>query len=91
VVNGNAKDIIEYKVQIASGKNKVALKAYNFKGLKDVQIAKVGSYYKYYYGVTSTFKKVLISLKIAKQKGYKSAFVVAFKNGEKISLNQAKK
>ena len=44
---------IEFKVQIASGKNKIATKSYNFKGLKDIERVKVGTYYKYYYGNTS--------------------------------------
>lgn len=86
-----ASNSIEFKVQIASGKNKIPTKSYNFKGLKNVQIVKVGSYYKYYYGVTSKYKEALKSLKSAKQKGYKSAFLVAFKNGEKISVVDAKK
>lgn len=82
---------IEFKVQIASGKNKIATKSYNFKGLKDVQSVKVGRYYKYYYGVSSLYKNALKSLKIAKEKGYKSAFIVAFKNGEKVSVKEVNK
>ena len=85
------KENIEFKVQIASGKNKIATKSYNFKGLKDVQSVKVGRYYKYYYGVSSLYKNALKSLKIAKEKGYKSAFIVAFKNGEKVSVKEVNK
>ena len=84
-------DYIEYKVQIASGKNKLATKSYNFKGLKDVERVKVNSYYKYYYGNTSKFKEIKKDLSIAKKKGYKTAFVIAFKNGEKISVSEAVK
>ncbi len=85
------KDIIEFKVQIASGKNKIATKSYNFKGLKNTQRVKVGSFYKYYYGVTNSYKNALKSLKIAKNKGYTSAFIVAFKNGEKVSVKEVNK
>jgi N-acetylmuramoyl-L-alanine amidase len=87
----NLKNTIEFKVQIASGKNKIPTKSYNFKGLKNVQVVKVGAYYKYYYGNTSKYKEVLTFLKTAKQKGYSSAFIVAFKRGEKISVLEAKK
>ncbi|WP_439131669.1 N-acetylmuramoyl-L-alanine amidase family protein [Polaribacter sp.] len=87
----NAIEIVEFKIQIASGKNKIPTKSYNFKGLNNVQRVKVGSYYKYYFGVTSSYKDALKSLKIAKQKGYKSAFMVAFKNGEKISVKEVNK
>ena len=91
VIEETNKIAIEYKVQIASGKNKIATKSYNFKGLKNTQRVKVGNYYKYYYGVTSSYKKALKSLKIAQKKGYKSAFIVAFKNGKKISLKEVDK
>jgi len=85
------KPKVEYKVQIASGKNKITTKPYNFKGLKNIERVKVASFYKYYYGVTSQYNEVYNSLKIVKQKGYSSAFIVAFKNGEKISIEEAKK
>jgi N-acetylmuramoyl-L-alanine amidase len=87
----NLKNTIEFKIQIASGKNKISTKSYNFKGLKNVQVFKVGSYYKYYYGITSDYQELLKALKKAKQKGYSSAFMVAFKNGKKISVTEAKK
>ena len=81
----------EYKIQIASGKNRIATKSYNFKGLKNVERVKVGSFYKYYYGNSTILKVAKESLKLAKKKGYKSAFIVAFKNGEKITLKEAQK
>lgn len=80
-----------FKIQIASSKKKITTKAYNFKGLKNVERVKVGRYYKYYYGLTSNYTKVKKSLKKAKRKGYKSAFIAAFVNGEKVSLKEALK
>ena len=41
---------IEYKIQIASSKNKIPTKSYNFRGLKNVERVAVGSFFKYYYG-----------------------------------------
>jgi N-acetylmuramoyl-L-alanine amidase len=90
-VDNNAVNNVEFKIQIASGKNNIPTKSYNFKGLKNVQRVKVGNYYKYYYGNTTNYKEVLKSFKTAKQKGYTSAFIVAFKNGDKISVVEAKK
>ena len=84
-------NFVEYKIQISSGKNKIATKSYNFKGLKNVQRVAVGKYYKYYYGMTSDYKSVKESLKTAKNKGFSSAFIVAFYNGEKISVSEAVK
>jgi N-acetylmuramoyl-L-alanine amidase len=82
---------VEFKVQLASGRNKIETKSYNFKGLTNIERVKVGSFYKYYYGVTSSYKDVITSLDIAKKKGYTSAFIVAFKNGEKISVKEVNK
>jgi N-acetylmuramoyl-L-alanine amidase len=82
---------VEFKVQIASGRNLISTKPFNFKGLKDVESVAVGSYYKYYYGNTAEYKDVLEALKTAKEKGYSSAFIVAFKNGEKIPVSEAVK
>ncbi|MDD7914361.1 N-acetylmuramoyl-L-alanine amidase family protein [Polaribacter ponticola] len=85
------KTDIEFKVQISSSRNYLPTKAYNFKGLDNVTRVKIGNFYKYYYGVSNKYSKVLESLKLTKQKGYKSAFITAFKNGEKISVKEARK
>ena len=82
---------IVFKIQIASSKNKIQLKSYNFKGLKNVQSVKVGSYYKYYFGVTTNYNKVKNSLLKAKSKGYSDAYIAAFKKGKKVSLTEVLK
>ncbi|QTD37378.1 N-acetylmuramoyl-L-alanine amidase [Polaribacter batillariae] len=82
---------VAFKVQIASGKNKIAEKSYNFKGLKNVERVKVGSFYKYFYKNTSSYNTIKKALKKAQSKGYKTAFIVAFKDGEKISVKEAVK
>lgn len=82
---------IVFKVQLASGSKKIETKSYNFKGLKGVERVKVGAYYKYYSGETSNFTTVKEYQKRAVKKGYSSAFIVAFKNGEKISVKKALK
>ncbi len=85
------KASIEYKIQIASSRKKIATKSYNFKGLKNVESVKVGKFYKYYYGKTANYKNIQSLLKRVKKKGYSSAFIAAFKNGEKISVKEALK
>ena len=82
---------VVFKIQIASSKNKIELKSYNFKGLKNVQRVKVGSYYKYYFGVTTIYNKVKNSLLKAKSKGYSDAYIAAFKKGKKVSLTEVLK
>ena len=85
------KTRVEYKVQIASGKNKIATKSYNFKGLKNIERVKVGPLFKYYYGNTLKYDEATKYLKTAIEKGFPTAYLVAFKNGEKISIKEAKK
>lgn len=86
----DTKEVL-FKVQIASSKKKIKTKSYNFKGLRNVERVKVGKYYKYYYGNSSNYETVKSALKKAKAKGYSSAFIAAFKNGEKISVVEALK
>ncbi len=89
VVTEGSVSKIEYKIQIASGKNKIATKSYNFKGLKNVERVAVGSFFKYYYGNSEVLKKAKKSLKKVMKKGYTSAYIVAFKNGKRITLKEA--
>lgn len=74
---------ITYKVQIAFGK-RMSTKSSNFKGLRNIQREKAGRYYKYYYESTSSYSTAKKNLRTAKRKGYKSAFIVKFKNGKKL-------
>ncbi|MAD97236.1 MAG: N-acetylmuramoyl-L-alanine amidase [Flavobacteriaceae bacterium] len=80
-----------FKIQIASGRTKIDEKPYNFKGLKNVERVKIDKFYKYYYGHSKDYKTVEKNLKKAKSKGYRSAFIVAIKDGKKISVKEARK
>ena len=82
---------VYYKVQIASSTNKINTKPSNFKGLNEVEAVKVGKYYKYYLGKTSSYDQAKRYLAAAKSKKYSSAFVVAFLNDERITLKEALK
>lgn len=81
----------KFKIQIAAGARKLATKPYNFRGLKKVERIQSGKIYKYYFGNTDNYKTATELLKEAKNKGYKSAFLVAFKKGEQISVKEALK
>lgn len=79
---------VTFKVQLAASTKKLAPKPYNFKGLKNVDRQKVGQLYKYFYGDTSDYTKIQLMKTFAQEKGYSSAFVVAFKDGQKVKLSE---
>lgn len=84
-----ADENVIFKVQIGFGSKKIATKSYNFKGLKDVERVQVENGYKYYFGETTSFEEVKKNLQQAQNTGYKSAFLIALKDGKKISVQEA--
>lgn len=80
-----------YKVQIGVSPKKVALEAKNFKGLEPITKNDLKNSYIYMFGETSDYETAKSLLKEAKSKGYNSAFLIAFKNGTKISIQEALK
>jgi len=82
---------VSYKVQIAASSRKLALRPYNFKGLENITKEEEGELYRYFYGETSDYKEIVELQNEAKQKGYTSCFIVAYKNGEKVSLSDITK
>ena len=87
----NINNDVKFKIQIAASSKALDLKPYNFKGLNNISRLKEGSLYKYYYGETSSYEETKILEENAKNKGYSSSFIVAFKNGKKIALAEALK
>ncbi len=82
---------VKFMVQIAASSKEVATTPANFKGLKNIKMVKEGSNYKYYYNETSDINRARKALEEAKNKGYGSAFLVAYKNGKKVSIEEALK
>ncbi|MFL9829300.1 N-acetylmuramoyl-L-alanine amidase family protein [Flavobacterium sp. ARAG 55.4] len=84
-----AKKDVVFKVQLALSSKKIALVPKNFKGLKDLSIEPIGKNYKYFYGQTSDYETSRELLAEAKAKGFSSAFLVAYKDGVKIDIQEA--
>ncbi len=82
---------ITFKVQIAASSRKLRTKPYNFKGLNEISRIKIAKTFKYYYGATSDYEKIKKQKDEALQKGYDSCFIVAYKNGAQITLEEALK
>ena len=88
-ITDNSKAL--FKVQLAASIKKVDLLPKNFNGLKNISVAYENKVYKYMYGETADYDEAKKQLKEAKGKGYDSAFLIALKNGEKISIQEALK
>lgn len=82
---------VTFKVQIAASSRALEAKSYNFKGLNAISREKAGNMYKYFSGSTSDYNKAKQLQNDAKLKGYSGAFIVAYKNGNKISVAEALK
>ena len=84
-------DVI-FRVQIAAVNKNIELIPSNFNGLRNVAVTTTnGTLYKYTYGETSDYNVAKQNLEEAKSKGYSSAYLVAFKNGQKITVQEALK
>ena len=64
----NSYDGVQFCVQIAASSKKLDLQPYNFNGLNDVHRKKEGKLYKYYYGATSDYEKIVLLKNNAKEK-----------------------
>lgn len=84
------KDVI-FKVQLAASSRKLDPKPSNFKGIKDVGREKEDGLFKYYYGETSDYNKIQLMKTFVQQKGYQSAYIVAFKKGKKVNVPEVLK
>ena len=84
LVNG-----IVFKVQISASSRKIETKSSNFKKLSPISREQEGKLYKYFYSEESSYEIAKKRLEEAKSKGYDSAFIVAYKDGVKISLADA--
>lgn len=81
---------VVFKVQIAAVGKKIELIPSNFKGLNNIAVSTDnGTLYKYTYGETSDYSNAKQNLEEAKSKGYTSAYLIAFKDGKKISVQEA--
>lgn len=88
VLNKDSSSTV-FKVQLSATKKKVELKSSNFKGLKNISVSFQGQLYKYMYGETAAYEEAKKLLEEAKSKGFDTAYIIAFKNGVLIPVQDA--
>lgn len=79
---------ITFKIQILTSSRPLAKNDARLKGLKGVEYYKEGGVYKYTYGASSDYNRVARTRRNISEL-FKDAFIIAFKNGEKINVNEA--
>ncbi len=93
--NSTALDIknqeIVFKVQIISSGTRLAKNSPHFKNIKNVWEYRERGLYKYTVGNQIDLKSASMLQSECRGKGFSGAFVVAFKNGKRISVREAKK
>ena len=77
-----------FKIQILTSDKKLPSKSKQFKGLSPVTFYQEKGMYKYTYGESTDYNKVLRTKRQINAK-FKGAFIIAFKNGQKMDVNQA--
>lgn len=80
-------DDVVFKVQIAASTTKLPLVSRNFKGLSGISVIKSNTLYKYSFGETTSYEEAKKLEIEAENKGYKGAFIIAFKNGVSVNVN----
>ena len=82
---------IIFKVQIISSDTLLSIHSPKLMGLKNVWVYEDGGLYKYTVGKEKDLKSAYVLQSELRKKGFVGAFVVAFKNGKRIPVRDARK
>ncbi len=82
-------DHVLYRIQIASSKRKIKEGTSIYKKFDQLFEYRDGKYYKYAVGESSTFDEICKQV-TSVQNVVKDCFIIAFKNGKRIPLNEAR-
>ncbi|PCJ25278.1 MAG: N-acetylmuramoyl-L-alanine amidase [Flavobacteriales bacterium] len=80
---------VVFKVQITTSSKKIELKPENFNGIKNVELYQAGGLYRYVVGKETNMTDANRLQLQLRAKGFKDAFIVAFSDGERISVSSA--
>ena len=81
---------VTYRVQFLTSEKELKDGAKEFKGVTGYQVYKQGNVYRYTMGNETTVARAKNIQSEIRNKGFKDAFVIAFYNGKRISLQEAR-
>ena len=84
-------DQVVFSVQFATSEEQLPLNSPRFKGVEHLSVYHQDGLFKYISGAFGSFNQANEAKNHLRIKGFSDAFVVAFKNNERISLREAKK
>jgi N-acetylmuramoyl-L-alanine amidase len=82
---------VRFKVQIVTSSRHIEPKARNFNGLEGVEEHRGAGLFRYTVGSEPTLEAARSVQALCKEKGFDGAFIVAFRDGERIDLQEAVK
>ncbi|HQW88057.1 MAG TPA: N-acetylmuramoyl-L-alanine amidase, partial [Flavobacteriales bacterium] len=82
---------VRFKVQVVTSSKRIEPTAKNFKGLDGVEEHRGNELYRYTVGDEPTLERARTVQKLCREKGYDGAFIVAFRDGVRIDLQEAVK
>ncbi|MEJ2584662.1 MAG: N-acetylmuramoyl-L-alanine amidase [Robiginitalea sp.] len=80
---------IVFKVQLMAVSKDIPLTPENFKGLNTLSRERYNNMYRILYGNTLSFDQAKLLQAGARQKGYSQAYIVAYRDGERIPVEKA--
>lgn len=81
---------VDWRVQVRTSANDIPLDDPYFKGYKEVSVYKSGQNFKYTIGHYDSYEKARDEALLLRNKGFEGAFVVAFRNQERIDIQEAR-
>ncbi len=82
---------VVYKVQLLASSQVIPLEPANFNGLDTLSKEPVKNLFRYMYGNATTYEEAKALKSKADTKGYPTSYIVAYKDGKRITLNEALK
>jgi N-acetylmuramoyl-L-alanine amidase len=86
-----AEGAVEFKVQLMASSRDLPLRPDDFNGLGRLSKEPFENLYRYFYGSTPSYSEAKMLKTNADMKGYTSSFIVAYKDGVRISVKEAMK